>query len=129
MTLIHVCTYIANVRYRTIEHRRFCLCNYVALDRGTFDEEYTVDRIARDIAPYWDDVGIQLNVKRLNNIKANNNPTEHKFKEMLRTWLSKQTCSKREVYVKLHEALIDIELIAAAGKFKEKVNKVLNFVI
>ena len=105
------------------------MCNCVALDRGTFDQEYTDDRIARDIAPYWDDVGIQLGVRHLNGIKTNNNPTEHKFKEMLQTWLSKQTCSKHEVYVKLHEALIDIELIAAAGKFKDKVCEVLKIVI
>ena len=114
---------------QAVYHRRFCLCNYVALDRGTFDEEYKDNRIARDIAPYWDDVGIQLDVQHLNNIKTNNNPTEHKFKEMLQTWLKKQTCSKREVYMKLHKALVEIELIAPAEQFKIKVNKVLNFVI
>ena len=101
----------------------------IALEGGTFDKEYRDNRIAKDIAPYWDDVGTQLGVKHLNNIKTNNNPTEHKFKEMLLRWLNKQTCSKREVYMRLYEALVDIELLASAENFKKKVNKVLNFVI
>ena len=49
-----------------------------------------------------------------------NNPTSHKFKEMLQGWLHKQTCSKREIYVKIYEALKSIELNAAAEEFREK---------
>ena len=82
-----------------------------------------------DIAPYWDDVGTQLGVIHLEGIKDTNNPTEHKFKEMLRRWLKKQTCSNREVYMKLYEALVDIGLMAPAEEFKRKVNKALNFYI
>ena len=93
---------------------------YVALDRGTFETEYPYDKIAKSIAPYWDDVGIQLGVKHRENIRLTNNPTAHKFKEMLRRWLDEQTCSKREIYVKIYEALIGIELIAAAEEFKKK---------
>lgn len=92
----------------------FYVC--VAVDRGTFNEEYTDDRIARDIAPYWDNVGIHLGVKHLRSIKDNNNPTEEKFKGVLREWL-KQEGSKDEVFNKFHQALLGVELIAAAEKF------------
>ena len=56
----------------------------------------------------------------MENIRLTNDPTTHKFKEMLRRWLDKQTCSKHEIYVKIYEALIGIELIAAAEEFKKK---------
>ena len=46
---------------------------------------------------------------------------------MLLDWLSKQTCSKREVYIKLHKALLQLELNAAAKEFKDKVNEAFNF--
>ena len=39
---------------------------------------------------------------------------------MLRKWLHKQSCSKREIYKKIYEALIGIELIAAAEEFRKK---------
>ena len=99
----------------------------IALDTGKFKEHYPDHKIAKEIAPHWDEVGIQLGIKHLNNIKITNNPTYHKFKEMLLEWLEKQTCSKREVYVKLYEALTEIQLNAPAEEFKKKVNKVFNF--
>ena len=46
---------------------------------------------------------------------------------MLLKWLEKQTCSKCEVYVKLYEALTEIQLNAPAEELKKKVNKVFNF--
>ena len=100
---------------------------YLALDKGTFKEDYRDHRIAKLIASYWDTVGIELGVAHLSNIKTIDNPTEHKFKEMLLDWLNKQTCSKREVYVKLHKALLQLELNTAAKKFKEKVNEAFHF--
>ena len=39
---------------------------------------------------------------------------------MLQGWLHKQTCSKGEIYKKIYEALIGIELIAAAEEFRKK---------
>ena len=50
-----------------------------------------------------------------------NNPTSHKFKEMLWRWLQKQSCSKCEICKKIYEALIGIELNAAADEFRKKV--------
>ena len=82
--------------------------------------EYPYHKIAKNIAPYWDNVAIQLGIMHWNNIKLTNNPTSHKFKEMLRKWLHKQTCSKREIYKKIYEALIGIELIEAAEEFRKK---------
>ena len=101
----------------------------IALDKGTFKEDYRDNKIAKLIAPYWDDVGIQLGVAHLRGIMNINNPTEHKFKEMLLNWLDQQTCSKREIYVKFHKALIEIQLITPAENFKEKVYQALNFYI
>ena len=72
------------------------------------------------MAPYWNDVGIQLGVKNQDNINFINNPTAHKFREMLQRWLHKQVCSKREIYVKIYDALTGIELNAAAEEFRKK---------
>ena len=91
----------------------------VALDKGTF-EEYPYHKIARDIAPYWNDVRIQLGIRYQENIKFLTDPITHKFGEMLRRWLRKQTCSKHEIFEKLYNALREIELIATAEIFKMK---------
>ena len=93
----------------------FYVC-IAAVDKETFGKDYTDNKIASDIAPYWDNVGIYLGVKRLSNIKDNNSPTEYKFKGVLRKWL-KQEGSKDEIYKKFHEALKGVELVAAAEKF------------
>ena len=42
---------------------------------------------------------------------------------MLRTWIDEQTCSKREILEKYHEALLGIELIADAEDFMKKALK------
>ena len=88
----------------------------VALDRGTFEKKYPYDKIARDIALHWDRIRIQLGVIEL----TNDPPATHKFEEMLRRWLSKQTCSKHEIYKKIYDALIDIWLFTVAKNFKKK---------
>ena len=51
----------------------------VALDRGTFEKKYPYDKIARDIAPHWDRIRIQLGIIEL----TNDPPATHKFEEML----------------------------------------------
>lgn len=84
-----------------------------------FDVKY-INKVARDIAPFWNDVGIQLGVNHLNNIQNIHNPTEYKFKEMLQEWLRKQKCSKHDVFTKFYEALKEIRLIKAAEEFSEK---------
>lgn len=76
-----------------------------------------------EIATYWDDLGNQLGVKHLDIIKTTSNPTKHRFKEMLKEWLSRQDCSEDDIFKMFHQALIDIELIRAAGDFNKKLIK------
>ena len=99
---------------------RYCRFLYVALDWGTFEKEYPYDEIARDITPYWEKVRIQLGVKHQKNTKLTNDPTGRKFEKMLQRWLRQQTCSKREIYMKIYDAMIDVEFIQTAEDFKKK---------
>ena len=92
---------------------------HVAIDNEKFDKEYNDQQIATHIAPYWNDLGNRLRVKNLKGIKSINSPTQHKYKDMLETWINKHTGSKHDTALKLHEALIAIGLIAAAEKFKK----------
>jgi len=100
----------------------------VAKQRGQdFDTSYINNTVAKDIAPYWNDLGIELGVKRLDNIKEFHNPTEYKFQAMLKKWLQGQKgCTQRDTYQKFYEALQGIELIRAAEVFKEKASLDIN---
>lgn len=96
---------------------------FVALNTGKFKKEYPDDKIAREIAPFWEDVGIQLSIENLKTIESMHNPTDHKFKDMLQKWLAKQTCSEQEALKMLHAALKGLELNRAAEEFYDKALK------
>ena len=53
----------------------------------------------------------------MNTIQNIDNPVQHKYDKMLQEWLAKQTCTKHEMYLKIYEALKEMELIAAAEVF------------
>ena len=98
---------------------RHCKFMYVALKSDKI-KEYTDYQIARDMAPHWEDLGIQLRVKHLNSIRTTNSPVEYKFRAVLRGWLDRNTGSKKaDVFNKLHDALEKIEMIRAAEEFKK----------
>ena len=92
---------------------------YLAIDNRTFNEKFSDQKIAKHIAPYWNNLGNRLRVRHLDNINSTNSPTEDKYKDMLKTWIYKQTCSKHKIAIKLHEALIKIDLIRVAEDFEK----------
>ena len=99
-----------------------CFYFYVALRNGiTFNQKYLRNTVAKEIAPYWYDLGLQLlDVKKLNSIQNIDNPTQYKFDRMLEVWVGGQTCTKHEMYKKIHKALIALELNRDAEEFHGK---------
>ena len=83
----------------------------------SFTEKFLIKKVARKVAPQWHRLGIQLGVEDMNSIQNIDNPIQHKYDKMLQTWLAKQTCTKREMYLQIYEALKDMELNAAAEVF------------
>ena len=56
----------------------------------------------------------------MDNINTIDNPTEYKFKAVLRKWLKRYPYSnKKDVVDKIHGALISMKMIAAAEEFNE----------
>ena len=99
----------------------------VELQRGMkFNKDYLRNTVAKEIAPFWHDVGFQLGVKHLNSIQNIDNPTQYKFDKMLETWVCQQECSKDKVYDKIHKALKGIEMIRAAEKFHSNAHDDIN---
>ena len=86
-----------------------------------FNEDYLINTVAIRIAPFWDNVGSQLGVNNLNNIQHIDDPTQYKFDRMLKRWVGQQTCTKDEVYAKIHDALEGIQLVRAAEEFYHNV--------
>ena len=76
--------------------------------------------VARRVAPVWFRLGIQLGVQGMNTIQNIDNPVQHKYDKMLQAWLAKQTCTKQEIYMKIYDAMKEIELNAAAQEFYKK---------
>ena len=85
----------------------------------TFDDRFLM-RYAKQVAPKWDHLGTQLGVKNMDNIPNINNPTQHKFDEMLQEWLGKQTCTKEEMYKKIYKAMRNMDRNRDADHFKKE---------
>ena len=85
-----------------------------------FSQKYLLTTVAEQIACDWRDVGIYLGVN-VDNIEKEHNATKAKFEEMMSTWLKNQTDPKPVIYEKLYKALVAADQIAAAERFKEKV--------
>ena len=76
------------------------------------------------MASSWHDLGIQLQVKDLDNYKSYADPTKAKYERMLKGWLKKQTGKKLEILKQFRDALVGIDLNADAETFQEKASKV-----
>lgn len=86
-------------------------------DGFSFTKKFLIKKVAKKVAPVWYRLGTQLGVKDMNTIQNIDNPVQHKYDKMLQVWLAKQTCTKREMYLKIYEALKEMELNAAAQVF------------
>ncbi|XP_065910936.1 uncharacterized protein [Dysidea avara] len=85
-----------------------------------FSQKYLLTTVVEQIACDWRDVGIYLGVN-VDNIEKEHNATKAKFEEMMSTWLKNQTDPEPVIYEKLYKALVAADQIAAAERFKEKV--------
>ena len=78
--------------------------------------------IVPNIACHWNDVGIQLNIKHLDNYQITN-LTEERFKEMLKFWLNINAKGPKELCDIFHKALKKNQWNRAAGEFETKYKK------
>ena len=99
---------------------------YVAYTEETWRDN--INQIAEDIAPYWDDIGIQLDIENVERFKTNENLAEYKFKAMFKKWLEKQTCTNQEMLRIFYIALRRLLLNQSAEEFCQKLKKLNIFI-